>query len=53
LILSDELFDAASNFPKYDHHWPPGFLHVLNIAATTINNIIKFENNQPLAKVAG
>jgi len=25
----------------------------LNIAATTIDNITKFENNQPLEKLAG
>ena len=56
LILSDDVFARLLTFPNVIITGHQGFFTreaLLNIAATTMNNITKFENNQPLEKLAG
>jgi D-lactate dehydrogenase len=56
LILSDDIFARLLTFPNVIITGHQAFFTreaLLNIAATTTNNITKFENNQPLEKLAG
>jgi D-lactate dehydrogenase len=56
LILSDDIFARLLTFPNVVITGHQAFFTreaLLNIAATTMNNITKFENNQPLEKLAG
>jgi D-lactate dehydrogenase len=56
LILSDDVFARLLTFPNVIITGHQAFFTreaLLNIAATTIANITKFENNQPLEKLAG
>jgi D-lactate dehydrogenase len=56
LILSDDVFARLLTFPNVIITGHQAFFTreaLLNIAATTIENITKFENNQPLEKLAG
>ena len=51
LILSDDVFARLLTFPNVIITGHQAFFTreaLLNIAATTIDNITKFENNQPL-----
>ena len=55
LILSDDVFARLLTFPNVIITGHQAFFTreaLLNIAATTIDNITKFENNQPLEKLA-
>ena len=55
-ILSDDVFARLLTFPNVIVTGHQAFFTreaLLNIAATTIENITKFENNQPLEKLAG
>jgi D-lactate dehydrogenase len=55
LILNDDVFARLLTFPNVIITGHQAFFTreaLLNIAATTINNITKFENNQPLEKLA-
>jgi len=56
LILSDDVFARLLTFPNVIITGHQAFFTreaLLNIAATTIENITKFENNQPVEKLAG
>jgi len=56
LILSDDVFARLLTFPNVIITGHQAFFTreaLLNIATTTIDNITKFENNQPLEKLAG
>jgi len=56
LILSDDVFARLLTFPNVIINGHQAFFTreaLLNIAATTIENITKFENNQPLEKLTG
>ena len=56
LILSDDVFARLLTFPNVIINGHQAFFTreaLLNIAARTIDNITKFENNQPLEKLAG
>jgi D-lactate dehydrogenase len=56
LILSDDVFARLLTFPNVIITGHQAFFTreaLLNIAATTMDNITRFENNQPLEKVAG
>jgi D-lactate dehydrogenase len=56
LILSDDVFARLLTFPNVIITGHQAFFTreaLLNIAATTIDNITKFENNQPLENMAG
>lgn len=56
LILSDDVFARLLTFPNVIITGHQAFFTreaLVNIAATTIDNITKFENNQPLEKLAG
>ena len=56
LILSDDVFARLLTFPNVIITGHQAFFTreaLLNIAGTTIDNITKFENNQPLEKLAG
>jgi D-lactate dehydrogenase len=56
LILSDDVFARLLTFPNVIITGHQAFFTreaLLNIAATTIANITKFENNQPLENMAG
>lgn len=56
LILSDDVFARLLTFPNVIITGHQAFFTreaLLNIASTTIDNITKFENNQPLEKLAG
>jgi len=56
LILSDDVFARLLTFPNVIITGHQAFFTreaLLNIAATTIENITQFENNQPLEKLAG
>lgn len=56
LILSDDVFARLLTFPNVIITGHQAFFTreaLLNIAATTIDNITKFENNQPIEKLAG
>jgi D-lactate dehydrogenase len=56
LILSDDVFARLLTFPNVIITGHQAFFTreaLLNIAATTIDNITKFENNQPLEKLGG
>ena len=56
LILSDDVFARLLTFPNVIITGHQAFFTreaLLNIAATTIDNITGFENNQPLEKLAG
>ena len=56
LILSDDVFARLLTFPNVLITGHQAFFTreaLLNIAATTIDNITKFENNQPLENLAG
>ncbi len=56
LILSDDVFARLLTFPNVIINGHQAFFTreaLLNIAVTTIDNITKFENNQPLEKLAG
>jgi D-lactate dehydrogenase len=56
LILSDDVFARLLTFPNVIITGHQAFFTreaLLNIAATTIENIAKFENNQLLEKLAG
>jgi D-lactate dehydrogenase len=56
LILSDDVFARLLTFPNVIITGHQAFFTreaLLNIAATTIDNVTKFENNQPLEKLAG
>jgi D-lactate dehydrogenase len=56
LILSDDVFARLLTFPNVIITGHQAFFTreaLLNIAATTIDNITKFENNQSLEKLAG
>ena len=56
LILGDDVFARLLTFPNVIITGHQAFFTreaLLNIAATTIENITKFENNQPLEKLAG
>jgi D-lactate dehydrogenase len=55
-ILSDDVFARLLTFPNVIITGHQAFFTreaLLNISATTIDNITKFENNQPLDKLAG
>ena len=55
-ILSDDVFARLLTFPNVIITGHQAFFTreaLLNIADTTIDNITKFENNQPLEKLAG
>ncbi len=55
LILSDDVFARLLTFPNVIITGHQAFFTreaLLNIAATTIDNITKFENNQPLERLA-
>ncbi len=56
LILSDDVFARLLTFPNVIITGHQAFFTreaLVNIAATTIDNITRFENNQPLEKLAG
>ena len=56
LILNDDVFARLLTFPNVIITGHQAFFTreaLLNIAATTIDNITKFENNQPIEKLAG
>ena len=56
LTLSDDVFARLLMFPNVIITGHQAFLKreaLLNIATTTIDNITKFENHQPLEKLAG
>ena len=56
LILSDDVFARLLRFPNVIITGHQAFFTreaLLNIAGTTTDNITKFENNQPLEKLAG
>jgi D-lactate dehydrogenase len=56
LILSDDVFARLLTFPNVIITGHQAFFTreaLLNIAATTIDNITKFESNQPLENLAG
>jgi D-lactate dehydrogenase len=56
LILSDDVFARLLTFPNVIITGHQAFFTreaLLNIAATTIDNITRFENNQPFEKLAG
>ena len=56
LILSDDVFARLLTFPNVIITGHQAFFTreaLLNIAATTIGNITRFENNQPLENLAG
>jgi D-lactate dehydrogenase len=56
LILSDDVFARLLTFPNVIITGHQAFFTreaLLKIAATTMDNITRFENNQPLEKVAG
>jgi D-lactate dehydrogenase len=56
LILGDDVFARLLTFPNVIITGHQAFFTreaLSNIAATTIENITKFENNEPLEKVAG
>ena len=56
LILSDDVFARLLTFPNVIITGHQAFFTreaLLNIAATTIDNITKFEKNQPLEKLTG
>ncbi|HKS04392.1 MAG TPA: 2-hydroxyacid dehydrogenase [Chthoniobacterales bacterium] len=56
LILSDDVFARLLTFPNVIITGHQAFFTreaLLNIAATTIDNITRFENNQPVEKLAG
>ncbi len=56
LILSDDVFARLLTFPNVIITGHQAFFTreaLSNIASTTIDNITKFENNQPLEKLAG
>ena len=56
LILTDDVFARLLTFPNVIITGHQAFFTreaLLNIAATTIGNITKFENNQPVEKLAG
>ena len=56
LILGDDVFARLLTFPNVIITGHQAFFTreaLLNIAATTIDNITKFKNNQPLEKLAG
>jgi phosphoglycerate dehydrogenase-like enzyme len=56
LILSDDVFARLLTFPNVIITGHQAFFTreaLLNIAGTTIDNIAKFENDQPLEKLAG
>ena len=56
LILSDDVFARLLTFPNVIITGHQAFFTreaLLNIAATTIDNITKFEEDQPLEKLAG
>ena len=56
LILSDDVFARLLTFPNVIITGHQAFFTreaLLNIAATTMDNITRFENNQPLEKLAG
>ena len=56
LILSDDVFARLLTFPNVIITGHQAFFTreaLLNIAATTIDNINRFENNQPLDKLTG
>src|SRR5438034_3261298 len=56
LILSDDVFARLLTFPNVIITGHQAFFTreaLLNIAGTTIDNITKFENDQPLEKLAG
>ena len=56
LILSDDVFARLLTFPNVIITGHQGFFTreaLSNIAATTIDNITRFENNQPVEKLAG
>jgi D-lactate dehydrogenase len=56
LILSDDVFARLLTFPNVIITGHQAFFTreaLLNIAATTIDNITRFENNQPVEKLTG
>jgi len=56
LILSDDVFARLLTFPNVVITGHQAFFTreaLLNIACTTIDNFTRFENNQPLEKLAG
>ena len=56
LILSDDVFARLLTFPNVIITGHQAFFTrgaLLNIAATTIDNITRFENNQPVERLAG
>jgi D-lactate dehydrogenase len=56
LILSDDVFARLLTFPNVIITGHQAFFTreaLLNIAGTTIDNITRFENNEPVEKVAG
>ena len=56
LILSDDIFARLLTFPNVIITGHQAFFTreaLLNISATTIDNITKFENNEPVEKLAG
>ena len=56
LILSDDVFARLLTFPNVIITGHQAFFTreaLSNIAATTIDNITRFENNQPVEKLAG
>jgi D-lactate dehydrogenase len=56
LILSDDVFARLLTFPNVIITGHQAFFTreaLLNIAATTIDNITRFENNQPVENLAG
>jgi D-lactate dehydrogenase len=56
LIIPDDVFSRLLTFPNVIITGHQAFFTreaLLNIAATTIGNITRFENNQPLDKLAG
>ena len=56
LILGDDVFARLLTFPNLIITGHQAFFAreaLVNIAATTIDNITRFENNQPLANLAG
>jgi D-lactate dehydrogenase len=56
LILSDDVFARLLTFPNVIVTGHQAFFNreaLLNIAATTIDNITRFENGQSVEKLAG
>jgi len=56
LILGDDVFARLLTFPNLIITGHQAFFAreaLVNIAATTIDNITRFENNQPLANLTG